>query len=80
MRISIVDARKKLSALVDEAAKNSVVITRRDKEVAVLISLDEYERLIKAQAFLRKVQMSRQLRDRGLTAKELCKESRQELP
>ena len=43
---SIADARKKLPTVIDEAeAGAEVELTRRGKPVAVVISVDEYQRL-----------------------------------
>ncbi|HEX9295187.1 MAG TPA: type II toxin-antitoxin system Phd/YefM family antitoxin [Polyangiaceae bacterium] len=45
-RYSIADARKNLPSLVDEAQTGTnVELTRRGRPVAVLVGLDEYERL-----------------------------------
>jgi prevent-host-death family protein len=45
-RYSIAEARKKLPGLIDEAqAGTSVELTRRGRSVAVLVSVDEFERL-----------------------------------
>ena len=43
---SIADARKNLPSLVDEAeAGSEVQLTRRGRPVAVVVSIDQYERL-----------------------------------
>jgi prevent-host-death family protein len=52
-RYPIADARKNLPSVVDEVeAGASVELTRRGRPVAVLVSLDEYERLtVKRRSF-----------------------------
>ena len=46
---SIADARRNLPSLVDEAeAGSEVQLTRRGRAVAVLVSVEEYQRLMQA--------------------------------
>ena len=48
---SIADARKNLPAVIDEAqAGSEVQLTRRGQPVAVLVSVDEFERMKSARA------------------------------
>lgn len=43
--ISATDAKQRLAALLDTAQREPVVIRRHDRDVAVLLSTAEYERL-----------------------------------
>jgi prevent-host-death family protein len=79
MDISIAEAHNRLSSLLKQVQKSPVFITRHGKAVGVLISPDEYENLRQVRAYLQMVNLSRTLRDCGLTANELYQSSRQEL-
>jgi prevent-host-death family protein len=48
--ISATDAKQKLAALLDAAQREPVVIRRHDRDVAVILSADEYGRLLDARA------------------------------
>jgi PHD/YefM family antitoxin component YafN of YafNO toxin-antitoxin module len=65
--------------LLKQVQKNPVYITRHGKPVGVLISPDEYENLRQVRAYLHMMNLSRTLRDSGVTADELYQTSRQEL-
>ena len=39
------EARTRLDDLLDEAQQQSIVIRRQDRDIAILLSMDEYERL-----------------------------------
>ena len=43
--VSETDAKRRFAALLDEAQREPVVIRRRDRDIAVLMSPREYERL-----------------------------------
>ena len=43
--ISATDAKQKLAAMIDAAQREPVVIRRQKRDVAVLLSTQEYERL-----------------------------------
>lgn len=43
--ISATEAKQRLAALIDTAQREPVVIRRHDRDVAVLLSATEYERL-----------------------------------
>jgi antitoxin Phd len=45
LSISATDAKQKLAALLDTAQREPVVIRRHDRDVAVLLSVDQYERM-----------------------------------
>jgi prevent-host-death family protein len=79
MDISVSEAHNRLSQLLKEAQERPVVITRHGEPVGVLISHEEYERLSEVKAYLQIVKLSQQLDDRGVTAKELVRSSRDEL-
>jgi len=43
--ISATDAKQRLAALLDAAKHEPVVIRRHERDVAVLLSIDQYERM-----------------------------------
>ena len=79
MDISIAEAHNRLSALLKQVDKGPIMITRRGKTVGVIISPKEYENLRQVQAYIQMVELSRTLRDIGVSASELYQASRQEL-
>jgi len=45
LSVSATDAKQRLAALLDTAQREPVVIRRHDRDVAVLLSIDQYERM-----------------------------------
>jgi prevent-host-death family protein len=45
--VSATDAKQRLAALLDAAQREPVMIRRQNRDVAVIISADEYERIRK---------------------------------
>lgn len=45
--ISATEAKQGLAAVIDAAAKEPVVIRRQKRDVAVVLSMQEYERLVR---------------------------------
>ena len=56
-----------------------VIVTRRGKPDAVILSFDEYERLRRLRAYSNMVRLSQELAEIGVTATELYEASRKEL-
>lgn len=79
MDISIAEAHNRLSWLLKQMDKGPIHITRRGKTVGVLIDPESYEQLRQMQAYSQMTQLSKELRDSGITAAELYQTSRQEL-
>jgi prevent-host-death family protein len=52
--VSETEATDRLEAILDEAQREPIVIRRQDRDIAVVLSLKEYERLreLNVQAFL----------------------------
>jgi prevent-host-death family protein len=44
-RIAATEAKNRLGALIDEAQREPIVIRRQDRDVAVVLSMADYERL-----------------------------------
>ena len=79
MKASITEVHNRLSHWLEKTPDLPLIITRRGKPVAVLVSPEEYERLRQVQAHLEMLRISRLLQNCGLTAAELGRTSREEL-
>lgn len=79
MDISVSQAHNRLSQLLRDAQEKPITITRHGEPVGVIISHEEYERLSEVKAYLQILRLSQQFEDRGVTAEELARSSRDEL-
>jgi prevent-host-death family protein len=73
--VSATDAEQRLAALIDAAQREAVMIRRQDREVAVLLSPHEYDRLraLNTEEFQRFCdRISERAAARGLTEDELA--------
>jgi len=73
--VSATDAKQKLAALLDAAQREPIVIRRQNRDVAVIMSAEEYERIRRANiAELERTmdRISSQAKARGLTPKILA--------
>jgi prevent-host-death family protein len=64
------EVETRLGAILDEAQRETIVICRKDRDVAMVISMEEYERLRagKVQAFLDlRTEIAAEAASRGLT-------------
>lgn len=74
--VSATDAKQKLAALLDAAQREPVMIRRQKRDVAVLLSPQEYGRLraLNAAEFQRFCdRVAKKAAERGLTAAKLAK-------
>jgi prevent-host-death family protein len=72
--VSASDAKQKLAAMLDAAQREPVMIRRQKRDVAVLLSAQEYERVcaINREEFLRfSDRVSRKAKAQGLTEQTL---------
>ena len=72
--VSASEAKQGLASIIDLAAREPVVIQRHERDVAVLVSMDEYRRLSGlAVAEVRRVadEVAARARSRGLTPDKL---------
>jgi prevent-host-death family protein len=74
--VSATDAKQRLAALLDAAQREPVLIRRQNRDVAVIMSADEYERMRNLasadfQRFCDRV--ADRAKERGLTASSLRK-------
>lgn len=79
-KVSLAKAKDRLSELIRQAeAGTEVLITRRDKVVARLVSEADYQRLRRQSAVVGLRAMRDRFRAAGLSAQELHRRSRNEL-
>jgi prevent-host-death family protein len=74
--VSATDAKQRLAALIDAAQREPVIIRRQNREVAVLLSPQEYDRLraLNTDEFQRFCdRISERAAARGLTEEKLAK-------
>ena len=74
--VAATDAKNRFGAILDEAQREPIVIRRQDRDIAVVLSMADYERLragnIQAFLDLRK-EIAAEAAAKGLTAKRLAK-------
>jgi prevent-host-death family protein len=72
--VAATDAKNRLGAILDEAQHEPIVIRRQDRDIAVLMSMADYERLRTGniQAFLElRNQVASEAAGKGLTEERL---------
>jgi prevent-host-death family protein len=79
MDISVSQAQDRLSQVLEDVQKEPITITRHGEPVAVILSYEEYRHLSEVKAYLKILSLSQQLDNRGVTAAELARASREEL-
>jgi prevent-host-death family protein len=79
MKVSIAQARRELSQILKQIRRAPVVVTRRGRPDAVILSFQEYERLRRLRAYLKMMHLSRELEKCGATASELYDLARRDL-
>lgn len=73
--VAATEAKNRLGAILDEAQREPIVIRRQDRDIAVLLSIADYERLRKGniQAFLDlRKDVAAEAAARGLTSERLA--------
>ena len=73
-RIAATEAKNRLGALIDDAQREPIIISKQDRDVAVILSMSEFERMrsSNAQAFIElRNEVAHEARGKGLTAKRL---------
>ncbi len=79
MQISVSKVHNRLSHWLKKVPEEPITITRRGKPVGVLISPEEYEHMRQVSAYWKMLRLSQSFEDRGVTADELFRASRDEL-
>ena len=77
--VPIGEAHNRLSALLKKVQKSPIMLTRRGKPVGVILSPEEYDRLRQFEAYSQVLRLSQSLRESGVSAAELYRDSRKEL-
>ncbi len=74
--VAATEAKNRLGAILDEAQREPIVIRRQDRDIAVVLSMTDYERLRAGnmQAFLTlRNEVAARAAAKGLTDKRLAK-------
>ena len=79
--VSIAEGRKGFSRLIQGALdkKEKVIITKRQKPVAVIIPYDEYQRSQQFEGYKKIMEVREAFLKAGLKAKDVYKESKKQL-
>ncbi|MCX5919420.1 MAG: type II toxin-antitoxin system Phd/YefM family antitoxin [Deltaproteobacteria bacterium] len=79
--VSITEGRKKFSRLVHGALNNKekIIITKRQKPVAVIIPYDEYRRSMRFEGYKKIIDAREAFLKAGVKAKDVYKESQKQL-
>ena len=79
--VSIAEGKKGFSRLIQGAVdkKERVIITKRQKPVAVIIPYDEYQRSMKFEGYKQIMEVRDAFLKAGLKAKDVYKESKKQL-
>ena len=73
-RIAATEAKNRLGALLDDAQREPIIISKQDRDVAVILSISEFERMrsSNARAFIElRDEVAEEARGKGLTTKRL---------
>ena len=73
-KVAATEAKNRLGAILDDAQREPIVIQRQDRDVAVVISMADFDRLRSAnvQAFLdARNELAAEAKAKGLTDKKL---------
>ena len=76
--VGIADGKRLFSRLVDEVSKGKgkVLVTKRGKPVAVILSYQEYEKRRRMEGFTKVMEARKDFEGSGLRASEIYEESR----
>jgi len=79
--VGIADGKRLFSRLVDEVSKGKgrVLVTKRGKPVAVILSYQEYEKTRRMEGFTKVMESRKAFEGTGLKASEIYEESRRTL-
>ncbi len=75
-RVAATEAKNRLGAILDDAQREPIVIRRQDRDIAVVLSMSDYERLRRGniQAFLDlRNEVAADAAAKGLTGRRLKK-------
>jgi prevent-host-death family protein len=79
--VSIAEGKKGFSRLIQDAEKkrSEIIVTKRGKPVAVILSFDEFRRAKRINGFNKIMEARNALAKPGLSAEKVYRESRAEL-
>ena len=79
--VSIAEGKKAFSRLIQEASekKDRIIVTKRNKPVAVIVSYDDYHRSLRLEGYKKIMEAREAFTKEGLQAIEVYKESKKQL-
>ncbi len=77
--VTIAEGKKDFSRLVREALEEDIIVTRRGKPVAVLLSFEEYKRIKRHNALKKVLETRESLVPYNITASDIYKETKRQL-
>jgi prevent-host-death family protein len=79
--VSIAEGKKGFSRLIQGAVdkKGKIIVTKRRKPVAVIISYEEYERSMRLEGYKKIMEVREAFLKKGVKAKDVYKESKKQL-
>ncbi|HSB06579.1 MAG TPA: type II toxin-antitoxin system Phd/YefM family antitoxin [Thermodesulfobacteriota bacterium] len=79
--VSVAEGKKGFSRLIQDAMKKKeeIVVTKRGKPVAVILSYEEYQHSKRAEGYRKILSIREDFRKAGLSADNIYKESRKQL-
>lgn len=75
-KVAATEAKNRLGAILDDAQREPIVIQRQDRDIAVVVSIAEFERMRSANvnAFLEASKvLAAEAKSKGLTARKLAR-------
>ena len=80
-KATIVEGKRDFTSIVKKVSEDAkdIVITKRGKPVAVLLSYREYKEIKRLRSYLKMLQISESLKECEITATQIYEESRKEL-
>lgn len=79
--VSIAEGKKMFSRIIEETQKTreEVVVTKRGKPVAVIVSYEEFKRSKRMEGYKKIIEAREAFLKTGISSKEVFKESRKQL-
>ena len=74
-KVAATEAKNRLGAILDDAQREPIIIQRQDRDIAVVMSMAEFERIraSNVRAFLElRNEVAEEAKRKGLTAKKLA--------
>ncbi len=79
--VTVAEGKRDFTGLLKEAEnkKEDIIVTRRGEPVCVIMPFDKYRKLKRVRSYIRMVELSQELKGKGVKVSRLLKESRNQL-